>query len=319
MSNAIQIISGDIIGARDAFNAVLVDRSISFEREAEFSIQILQQSDYALSVAMNNRQSVIDAVTNIAAIGLSLNPAKKQAYLVPRKGGICLAISYRGLIDLAVECGAISWAKAELVYSKDKFKLNDMDKPPTHERDPFGKDRGEVVGCYVVAKLHNGDYMTEAMSIEEINAIRDRSDAWKTWLSKQKKCPWVTDPGEMQKKTVVIRASKSWRGGNSERLDQAIHYLNNEGGEGNGEIGKAAVIEDKTFDLNGFITQAKAATTEADLTKVYAKAMQAALDASDKQGAITFKNAAMAHRETLRNQNTVDAGQAQSSQGGSDE
>lgn len=230
MSNSLQVISDDIYGARHAFASVLTDRSLNFEREAEFAIQTIGNNDYSMKLALNNRQSVVNAVTNIAAIGISLNPAKKQAYLVPRDGRICLDISYIGLMDLAMSTGAIRWAQAELVYSSDSFALNGFDKPPTHSYNPFSKDRGEVIGVYVVVKTADGDYLTETMSMDEVNAIRDRSSAWKAWISKQKSCPWVTDPGEMAKKTCVKRAYKFWP--KTDRLEEAIHYLNTEGNEG---------------------------------------------------------------------------------------
>ena len=78
-SNALSIIRGDIYAAKDTFASVLTDRSINFEREAGFAIQLLSASEYAMKIATSNRQSVVNAVTNIAAIGISLNPAKKQA------------------------------------------------------------------------------------------------------------------------------------------------------------------------------------------------------------------------------------------------
>lgn len=229
MSN-IAVIEQDIQALKPQFNSMLVDNSISFEREAAFALQVLDFNEYALKIALSNRQSVINAVTNIASIGISLNPAKKQAYLVPRDGKICLDISYMGLIDLAVQDGAIKWAKAELVYSGDSFTLNGAGAAPTHTYNPFSKERGDVVGAYCVAKLPDGDYLTETMSVDEINSIRDRSSAWKAWIEKKKKCPWVTDYGEMARKTVVKRASKYWSG--TGRLQQAIHHLNTDGEEG---------------------------------------------------------------------------------------
>jgi recombination protein RecT len=229
MSN-IAIIEKDIYAIEQQFNQVLSDKSINFAREAAFALQVLEINDYALSIAMKNRQSVINAVTNVAAIGISLNPAKRQAYLVPRDGKICLDISYMGLIDLAVQDGAIKWAKAELVYTGDSFTINGAGVAPTHTYNPFSKERGDVVGVYCVAKTNDGDYLTETMSVDEVNSIRDRSSAWKAWIEKKKKCPWVTDYGEMARKTVVKRASKYWSG--TGRLEQAIHHLNTDGEEG---------------------------------------------------------------------------------------
>ncbi|WP_312321317.1 recombinase RecT [Stenotrophomonas sp.] len=228
--NQIVTIDESVYGTKDAFVSVLADRSINFDREAEFALQTLYGNDYAMKIAMQNRQSVINAVVNIAAIGISLNPAKKQAYLVPRDGKICLDISYMGLLDLAIDSGSIRWGQAELVYESDHFELNRIDQQPTHKRNPFDKDRGDVVGVYVVIKTADGDYLTDAMSTDEINAIRDRSSAWKAYLSKKTSCPWLTDWGEMAKKTVVKRAYKYWP--KTDRLDTAIHHLNTEGGEG---------------------------------------------------------------------------------------
>ena len=71
-TNTLELVTSDIYTARDAFEAVVVDRSLNFDREAAFAIQILQASSYSLKLAGNARQSVVDAVTNIAAIGLSL-------------------------------------------------------------------------------------------------------------------------------------------------------------------------------------------------------------------------------------------------------
>ena len=95
MSN-IQIIADTIFGLEHQFNSVLSKKEMIFKREAEFAIQAISKSDYAIGIAMENKQSVIDAVINIAAIGLSLNPALREAYLVPRNPSIVLDISYRG-------------------------------------------------------------------------------------------------------------------------------------------------------------------------------------------------------------------------------
>lgn len=230
MNNQITTIDQLVYSIKPMFESVQIDKNIAFAREAEFAIQIITANDYALGIAQKNQQSVIDAITNLSAIGITLNPAEKKAYLVPRKGGICLAISHIGLLHLAIESGSIRWGQARLVYENDHFELNGLDKQPTHQFKPFAKDRGEVVGVYVSVKTADGDYLTEAMSTDEVLAIRDRSDAWKAWISKKSSCPWVTDPGEMFKKTVVHRAHKYWP--KTERLAKALDYLNNEGGEG---------------------------------------------------------------------------------------
>src|SRR5450830_1654254 len=281
MSQAVATITQDIYGARNQFANVLTDRSLNFEREAEFAIQVITSSEY---------------VTNIAAIGISLNPAKKQAYLVPSDGKICLDISYIGLMDLAMATGAIRWAQAELVYTADSFALNGFDKPPTHSYNPFAKDRGEAVGVYVVVKTADGDYLTETMSIDDVNAIRDRSSAWKAWISKKSSCPWVTDPGEMMKKTVVKRGYKYWP--KTERLEQAIHHLNTDGGEGLASIQGSAPTD--TEMVNDWIDLAMRAGSLEALAEVYHNATSAMKQAKDAAGHARFKVEVTKRSETLK-------------------
>ncbi|MBX9404774.1 recombinase RecT [Pseudomonas baetica] len=307
MSTAIATITQDIYGARNQFANVLTDRSLNFEREAEFAIQVITSGEYATKIALQNRQSVVNAITNIAAIGISLNPAKKQAYLVPRDGKICLDISYIGLMDLAMSTGAICWAQAELVYSADSFVLNGFDKPPTHQYNPFAKDRGEVIGVYVVVKTAGGDYLTETMSIDDVNAIRDRSSAWKAWISKQKSCPWVTDPGEMAKKTVVKRGYKFWP--KTDRLEQAIHHLNTDGGEG--LVGIPGSAPTDTEAVNGWIELAMKAGSLEALTEVYHQGTAAMKQAKDAAGHARFKAEVTKRSEALKAEAAPIEGQAE--------
>ena len=242
MSNDLVLVQNCVLEAQHKFEAVCVDRSLSFQREASFAIQALTANDYTLGVAKRNPQSVINAVANIAAVGLSLTPAKRQAYLVPRDGKICLDIGYIGLLDLAIESGSIRWGQAELVHGSDRFVLNGVDKPPTHERDPFATERGDVIGAYVVVKTCDGDYLTTCMPVAELLSIRDRSSAWKNG----KKGPWATDPGEMMKKTVIKRAYKLWP--KTDRLSNAVQYLNTDGDEGL-DMGADPVDQPKNFGL----------------------------------------------------------------------
>ena len=215
---------------RQQFLTVRSDRSMDFDREAGFALQILRANDFLGRVAVANKDSLYAAINNIAAIGISLNPAAKLAYLVPRKGVICLDISYMGLMDIAQSTGAIQWGQAVIVREKDSFELQGIDKEPKHIYQPFG-DRGKIIGVYVVVKTADGDYLTHPMTLAKVHDIRDRSEAWKAYKKDSTKtCPWVTDEEEMIKKTCVKQASKYWP--KRERLDQAIHHMNTEGGEG---------------------------------------------------------------------------------------
>lgn len=220
MSNELQVV--DFVQRQmQLFNQSLSDDNIKWEKECQFAIQAFQKNEYLAKVAMANQASAQNAIINLAAIGVTLNPAAKLAYLVPRDGAVCLDISYIGLLKLAQDAGAILWGQCKLVHSNDSYENNGLDKQPTHKYQAFG-DRGPVVGGYCTIKTPSGDYLTEEMSLDDIKQVE--------MSSKAKNGPWKTFWAEMARKTIVKRASKYWP--KSDRLDKAINYLNTESGEG---------------------------------------------------------------------------------------
>lgn len=198
-------------------------KAVNFEQEAHFALQALRANDFLAKTAAENPDSLINAVHNIASVGLSLNPVLKHAYLVPRDKKVCLDFGYKGLSHLAMDAGAVLYVQAEIVFTKDKFALRGRGQEPVHERDPFSNDRGEIRGSYCVAELSGGKFLVETMTIDEIYAIRDRTQAYKAFKEgKTRSCPWVSDEGEMIKKTVIRRASKAWPMTNGGRFETAI-------------------------------------------------------------------------------------------------
>jgi recombination protein RecT len=216
MSTALTPMESTVLSYEQSFNAVNAYK-LNFKKEANFALQLLKANSYLRDTAQKNPDALQAAITNIAAIGISLNPAVKEAYLVPRGNQVCLDISYIGLIKLATDTGAIAWAQAEIVKKNDKFTYNGVGQAPTHHMDPFS-DRGEVVGVYCVARLSTGEFLSTIMTVQECHAIRDRSS------QAAQKGPWKDFPEEMYKKTVIKRASKLWP--KSERLDTAVQVLN---------------------------------------------------------------------------------------------
>ena len=202
------------------------EAQVVFAQEANFAMQALQKNDYLMGVALKNKQSLRNAILNIAAVGLTLNPIEKQAYLIPRNKEVCLDISYMGLIDCATQEGALDMVKAMVVKDNDDFFYEGPVKEPTHKFDPF-KDRGKIIGVYCVAKTPQGDFLTEVMNYEECIAIRDRSELWK----RTKGGPWKDHEEEMLKKTVIRRASKTWpKARRGSRINQAVGVLNTHDG-----------------------------------------------------------------------------------------
>ena len=203
------------------FCGALTDQSVTWAKESQFAIQYFQKNDFLAKTALGNPTSAQNAIINVAAIGITLNPASKLAYLVPRDGMVCLDISYMGLLHLAQSAGVIKWGQCKLVHASDAYENLGLDKAPAHKYNPYAtpEDRGSVIGGYCTVKTADGDYLTEEMSLAEIEEIRKVSKA-----GTSPKGPWVNFWSEMARKTIVKRAYKYWP--RSERLDNAVNILN---------------------------------------------------------------------------------------------
>ncbi len=252
---------GDAVRKAKARFEALVKSSgldVNYGAEALYATQALMGSDYLSRIASENPTSLQMAIVNVAAVGLTLNPARGLAALVPRDGAIRLDIMYRGLVHIAVETGSILWAKAELVYSKDKYVHNGPWAVPTHVFDPFGP-RGDVIGGYCLAKMPDGEFLVETMAEAEFLKVRGTSSAW-TKREAGKRGPWEAWPDEMRKKTLVKRASKTWPA-KTPRLAEAMQILNEDNGEGLAVLdGQAAVVDESIENSveSGDATQASA-------------------------------------------------------------
>ena len=220
--------------AKDQFAAIVEKNpAVDWESESMFAYQAVSANTYIMGVAKSNRESVKNAVINIAACGLTLNPQLHYAYLVPRDGGICLDISYQGLIKIATDSGSIKMAKAELVYKGDEFVYKGPFEKPDHNIDkPFDDFRGKYIenleGVYCVAKTQDDDYIVELMTAAEIYKIRDEAKSMSSDKGKRSS-PWAEGnyPGEMTKKACIKRSSKTWPKTNQhERLQKAVSVIN---------------------------------------------------------------------------------------------
>lgn len=174
---------------------------VQYAQEAHFALQQLAANSYLLGIAQNNPDSLRAALLNVAATGLSLNPVKKQAYLIPRNKAVELDISYMGILHVAQMSGAIEWGQARIVRAGHMFRLTGINQAPIHEYNPFENDdaAGAIVGAYAVVKLPSGDFLTHCLNMDALLRIRSRSESFKSG----KNSPWLTDPEPMMKKSAV--------------------------------------------------------------------------------------------------------------------
>lgn len=148
--------------------------------------------------------TVLNALYQCASMGLPLDGY--HAHLIPFGKDATLIVDWKGYTAIAARYGIT--AKATLVCEHDEFSIAEDDgagkTAVTHSWD-IRKDRGAVVGVYsrAIRAGHDPDY--EFMSMAEVFSIRDRSKAFKGGRG-----PWITDPGEMARKTVIRRHRKRW-------------------------------------------------------------------------------------------------------------
>jgi recombination protein RecT len=180
---------------------------MNFNREAGFAIQILTNNPYLMKCDAN---SVKDAIVNVALTGITLNPALKYAYLVPRKvkGDLkcILDISYMGMIKILTDAGAVKNVDAGVIYSNDKYDFR-RGSDPYFKHQPALANKGEKVGSYAIAFLRDGGFQFEILGREEIEKIRATSESYKNEEGR-KYSPWETWEDEMWKKSVLKRLFK---------------------------------------------------------------------------------------------------------------
>lgn len=179
------------------------------EREISFAMQAINASS---GLQQCTKESLQRAVYNIALTGLSLNPVLKYAYIIPRwsRQGTqaVLEPSYQGLIKLLTDTGSIIAMYSNLVYEGDDFDIQYGTTTEIIHRPKFKTKN--ITHVYAVAVLKDGNYKQfEIMTIDEVNAIMEKSESYKAFnTGKVKSCIWVEHHGEMVRKTVIKRLFK---------------------------------------------------------------------------------------------------------------
>ena len=148
-------------------------------------------------LAQCSQASLLNSLLQLAQYGLE--PDGRRAHLIPYGDQCQLVVDYKGLAELAMRSGLVSYMHADIVCENDVFEFG-MGEITAHKVD-LKKPRGAMYAAYAICKFKDGTSKAEVMAKEEIEAIRNRSRAGKNG-------PWVTDFNEMAKKTVFRRLSK---------------------------------------------------------------------------------------------------------------
>jgi len=142
--------------------------------------------------------SVLLAAMTCSELGL-VPSSLGTAYLVPYGTECTLIIGYRGFIELARRSGKIVSIQSAVVREGDEFEYEyGLEDKFRHKIK--SAPGAAITHVWCLARFKDGGHHLEVMTVEEVNYIRARSKA-------KDSGPWVTDFGEMWKKTCVRRAS----------------------------------------------------------------------------------------------------------------
>ena len=148
-------------------------------------------------LAQCTQASLLNSLLQLAQFGLE--PDGRRAHLIPYGDQCQLIVDYKGLAELVMRSGLVSYLHADIVCENDDFQW-DAGEIKGHKVD-LKKPRGAMYAVYALCKFKDGTCKAEVMAKEEIDAIRKRSRSGSSG-------PWVTDYNEMAKKTVFRRLSK---------------------------------------------------------------------------------------------------------------
>lgn len=150
------------------------------------------------------RESFFMCMLDCAFYGIE--PDGRRAHLIPfrnRKSNTTdcqLIIDYKGLAELVLRSGDVSFMHADAVYPDDEFDVSygtggHLIHKPGEERTGLPKK------FYSYVRMKDGTENFDVMTLAEVEKVRKRSKS-------PDEGPWKTDFSEMGKKTVFRRHSK---------------------------------------------------------------------------------------------------------------
>lgn len=153
--------------------------------------------------------SLMGGVFEAIKLGLTLGGPMQEAWLVPFYNNKIKALEavfipgYQGYRNLIDRSRAVLDLHPRAVYAGDGFDVEFGSNPRVWHKPHWmlGKDQGEFIAAYAVARLRGGGLQLEVMPRAEIDEHRARSRA-------KDSGPWVTDYVPMAMKTTIRKISK---------------------------------------------------------------------------------------------------------------
>lgn len=226
--NKLEVIKKEMTLMKPTFEQLNLN-GLNFAKEVEFATQMFAKNTYLQGA---HPASVRNAIVNAALTGISLNPVLKFGYIIPRKEKqVLMALlepSYMGLIKILTDTGSVAGMSATIVYEKEvglvkmpdgtyveKFQIQQGIGGWVKHQPYIGIEHpGKMVACYSIAILPGGLKHVELLRPFEWEDIMQRSESVKNYNKKKAANEyvadptWLSDPGEMVRKTCIKKHYK---------------------------------------------------------------------------------------------------------------
>jgi recombination protein RecT len=136
-----------------------------------------------------------------------LNPAKSQVYYIVTAGTLTMLVSYFGTVAMAKRHGMKDDPFAQVVYKGDGFEyeIDPMSRTMTvteHTQKIENIKAENIVAAYAVAKMDDGTFRTEVMTIDQIKKN------WQRGAAKGNSPMHKDHPEQACRRTVINRLCK---------------------------------------------------------------------------------------------------------------
>tara|TARA_R100000808_G_C2143489_1_gene151257 strand:+ start:1178 stop:1912 length:735 start_codon:yes stop_codon:yes gene_type:complete len=183
---------------------LVAPRGADWERNVNILLGVVQKNP---KLSKCSRSSFAIACMAVTTAGLDPSPEKQLVYLIPRGGEMEVMIGYKGLMDIALKCGAKD-IRAEVVKQSEEengdFQFTREPHPSLTHNGRINRS-GPVVGAYCVVTMEDGRYLQAVISREDIE--RARACAY----GGGKSGPWKDHFEQMAKKTAIRALLRSGR------------------------------------------------------------------------------------------------------------
>jgi recombination protein RecT len=120
-----------------------------------------------------NRQTLFNAALTFAFLGLEVDGATGQGYLIPFNKRVQPVIGYKGYATLGARSGLT--ITGDVVRDGDLFEFDLGSAPFVRHRPKLGDTGRKIIGAYACASSHSRPPIVAVIGIDELMAIKKRS------------------------------------------------------------------------------------------------------------------------------------------------